>query len=997
MSEFTVDSFLLVRSPAYSYKNFNELFLRQVLGTDFFRASLFFASQTLYIELKKKDFDYDLFNEHVKLTLWKYLNRMCFRALPYGLFSSFSLAKWTSEQDDPLCFNGQGGLTAIPDFVSILDYINTLKVEDLPSIRYYTNNSMYDAAGELYFVSQAYAEQDKHVIVHLKVIPGLKKLLKFISQGQTKADILNYLIKQYGEDAGVEDYFNHLVQGQVIVSELIPNVTGLLYNERCLALLKEYPQLSLERLKTFSIPINDQNEALPALHIHIQELISRNDDSAPYSLYQREISGGLNNEVHPEFISLIKSLDKLTADRSEEVMKVFKESFKKKYDRREVPLMEVMDPGIGIGYENLTSAFDNHNDGFIDNLRKRKEPESKMKWGEVEKMIFKKWSSLSKTGLEKIIFTQEDIDLLPESKSLLPPGMSILYKNVDSELWIDQIGGVSGVGLGARFGVPNATIEKQLKNICEQEMSINNDYIFAEIAFSPANKTSNINQRGNFYSYEIPILTHSARPEENTIKLNDLVISMSNNTILLRSVKLNKYVIPRFSSAYNVQLTTIPAFRFLCDLQHQGIKFSLVFSLEQLFPGLNYYPRVQLGRAVLCPAKWKLDETEIKKIVAGHDKGFGEELHLPVYFSLSENDNFLVFKRDNKDDLDLFRKCIRNKKSITLKEYVVPDHADLYDIDRRPYASQHIACVVNQSKSYPSPQPMAGIIGDIKKLKVKRTFFLGDEWLYLKLYAHDSLMDSILIHTILPVVQKYKKNNPGFKWFFIRYNDPEHHIRLRVFIDRKLVHSLFTELNTQLRPFYHSGKISEALLDTYQRELERYSAELIDEIESLFYYDSEYILNTLKRNGSETRFKLNFAVHSVLLMVKCFIKDKKQRIDFFSEVLAGFSAEFNNGDKEITRKMDLKYRDFRSELLNNKQFSAHKNNKIHSRFNQLLAALNEKISNWKPVDRHNLIASLIHMRMNRIFESDPRAYEYLAYHFMKKHQAYLNYTTNDEF
>ena len=72
MSEFTVDSFLLVRSPAYSYENFNELFLQEVLKTDFFRASLFFASQTLYIELKKKDFDYDLFNEHVKLTLWKY-------------------------------------------------------------------------------------------------------------------------------------------------------------------------------------------------------------------------------------------------------------------------------------------------------------------------------------------------------------------------------------------------------------------------------------------------------------------------------------------------------------------------------------------------------------------------------------------------------------------------------------------------------------------------------------------------------------------------------------------------------------------------------------------------------------------------------------------------------------------------------------------------------------------------------------------------------------
>ncbi|MGY0037076.1 hypothetical protein [Pedobacter sp. NJ-S-72] len=161
-----------------------------------------------------------------------------------------------------------------------------------------------------------------------------------------------------------------------------------------------------------------------------------------------------------------------------------------------------------------------------------------------------------------------------------------------------------------------------------------------------------------------------------------------------------------------------------------------------------------------------MDEHKINKIVAGHYKDFGEELHLPKYFSLNESDNFLVFNRNNKVDLDMFIKCIRNKKSITLKEYVLPECADVHDMKGRPYASQHIVCVVNKSKSYPSPQPMGNVIGDIKKLKVKRTFVPGDEWLYIKLYAHYSLTDCILINVILPVLQKYKKNSPGFKCFF---------------------------------------------------------------------------------------------------------------------------------------------------------------------------------------------------------------------------------------
>ncbi|MBB5620537.1 thiopeptide-type bacteriocin biosynthesis protein [Pedobacter cryoconitis] len=995
MSEFIVDPFLLVRAPAYSYENFNESFLQQVLTTDFFRASLFFASQTLYIELKKKNFDYTQFNEQVKTTLWKYLNRMCFRPLPYGLFSSFSLAMWTSEQQSML-FSGRGQLTAIPDFVSVLDYVKTLKQEDLPFVKYHTNNSMYTVAGELYFVSQAYTEQANYVIVHLKVVPGLKELLKFISRGQRKDAILNYLIAKYGEDAGAEDYFKHLVNGQVIVSELMPNVTGMLYSERCSSLLKAYTQFDLNAIKTFSFGICNQNQALPELNTHLEEVIDRNENNAPYSLYQREISGGLSENVHPEFISLLKNLNKLTTDHNEGGMNKFKAAFVKKYDRREVALMEVMDPGVGIGYENLASAFDNQNDEFIEDLKKPVDSVRKVNWGETEIMLFEKWNNLSRSGSDKIMLSQEDINQLPESKSLLPPGMFILFKNVDHELWIDEIGGVSGIELGGRFGINDPAVNQKLKSICEQEMAINNDFIFAEIAFSPTSKASNIKQRAHFFPYEIPILTHSTRSEKETIRLNDLVISIVGNTILLRSIKLNRFIIPRLSSAYNVTLTGIPVFRFLCELQYQGVKTRLSFSLANLFPNLNYYPRVQLGNNVLSPATWIINQDKINKIVT-QDIDLVENLHLPAYFTLHERDNFLVFNKNNKDDLDMFRKCIRNKKSIIVKEYVFPENADLLDTEKQPYMSQCIACVVNKSKVYVTPRSKTDINRAIKKLGVKRTFFPGEQWLYLKLYAHDSLVDAILMNSILPVIQKYKNKNSGFKWFFIRYNDPEPHLRLRFFINENSVPDLLSELNSQLKPFYRSGKIAEVLVDTYQRELERYSVELIEEIESFFYRDSEYILSAFQSGGVRTRFKLNFAIHSVLLMVRCFIKDKKQRIAFFNIMLDGFAAEFNNRDKEAGRKMDLKYRNFQSELIDNEQFSILLNNKYYPDFNQILISLSEKLLNWKPEDKYSLIASLIHMHMNRTFESHPREYECLAYHFMKKHQAYLNYTTNDEF
>lgn len=134
MPDFTIDSFLLVRAPAYSYENFNLSFLQEVLKTDFFRASIFFASQTLYIELKKKDFDYDQFSPQAKITLWKYLNRMCFRSLPYGAFSSFSPAGWSSgKEEEGLRFGKLNELTVHLDYKILFNYINDLNAEEFHS------------------------------------------------------------------------------------------------------------------------------------------------------------------------------------------------------------------------------------------------------------------------------------------------------------------------------------------------------------------------------------------------------------------------------------------------------------------------------------------------------------------------------------------------------------------------------------------------------------------------------------------------------------------------------------------------------------------------------------------------------------------------------------------------------------------------------------------------------------------------------------------------
>lgn len=992
MRQLQIDAFLLVRSPAYSYQDFNEQYLKEVLKTDFFRASLFFASQTLYTELRKKDFDYDQFSPAARITLWKYLNRMCFRALPYGFFSSYSSAGWAANMEGKLCFSGEDELIVHPDFKVMLDFLSGLNTENFDQLRYYTNNSLYQSSRELRFISQAYSAQKKFAIVQVKVSAGLNKLLKYINTGRTKTEIINFLKNEYGEDAPLEEYFQGLLSAQVVVSALTPNVTGETFNERCLRLLENYPGIDLRSLRSFKFRLNSRGD-LSELNEHIHFLSDRNQENAGYSLYHRCLEGGLSRAVEQRLLALIRQMDRLVADSQADHMREFKKEFSQKYDQQEVPLMLVLDPGSGIGYENMASAFDAQNDDFIDGLRSKQEGEPAAKWGNLEKLIFKKWNALKTSGADKIVITEHDLAELPASSQPLPPGLFVLFRNIDQEIWIDGIGGVSGIELSARFSVTGSEMEASLKKICEQEMLINEDFVFAEIAYSPNDRTSNINQRGHYYPYEIPVLTHAVRPEHYNIKLSDLVISVRDNQVLLRSLKLNRYIIPRLSSAYNYKISSIPVFRFLCDLQYQGIKSNLSVSLTSLFPGMDYYPRLQVGEAVLCAATWIIKEEQIQRL-SMENGPLNPDLNLPERFKLLEGDNFLVFNQQDANDLSMFRKCIRNKKTITVTEYVSALQADLQDQQGKPYASQLIACVINQSKSY--HLPAGPVVQHPKqKLKVKRSFLPGEEWLYLKLYAHYSLTDEILLNFISPVLKKYKKDNPDFKWFFIRYLDPGHHLRLRFYTGNKPSHELLTDLIHKLQPWAREGKVSDVILDSYQRELEKYSVALMDDVESFFYRNSEFILSIFSSNELNTTFKLSFAVNSSLQILQYFISDKKERTDFLNESLQNMSAEFSR-DKEVVRKLDVRYRNFQQQLIENQKILAlQRNRKANREFRLMMNMLVLKLDSWNREARYNLLINLVHMHINRIFENTPREYEYLIYHFMRKHQAFLNYTTTD--
>src|SRR5574337_376788 len=131
---------------------------------------------------------------------------------------------------------------------------------------------------------------------------------------------------------------------------------------------------------------------------------------------------------------------------------------------------------------------------------------------------------------------------------------------------------------------------------------------------------------------------------------------------------------------------------------------------------------------------------------------------------------------------------------------------------------------------------------------ISRTFIPGTEWLFYKIYCGVPSTDKILLSAIQPLLIEARKNSLIDKAFFIRYADPDHHIRLRFRVKNDTgIGELMKLVNRHIEPWFKEGFIWKVMLDTYERELERYEPRLIECAESLFSIDSLLVQDAIKK------------------------------------------------------------------------------------------------------------------------------------------------------
>ena len=268
---------------------------------------------------------------------------------------------------------------------------------------------------------------------------------------------------------------------------------------------------------------------------------------------------------------------------------------------------------------------------------------------------------------------------------------------------------------------------------------------------------------------------------------------------------------------------------------------------------------------------------------------------------------------------------------------------------------------------------------------IKSVFYPGESWVYYKLYCSPRTADRFLSEILRPLINKLYHEELIEKWFFIRYRDPEHHVRLRLKkeasqnIDAILNHAL-----DALSHFLDYKLIYKIQLDGYIREMERYGEQTIDLCESIFQEDSELALTITSFCISDIQL-VAWTLDQIRHYVDCFKLSDQEAQLFYRSRRDAFFKEFNiSGKRKLAFRKKFEREKEAIDKFDSSNLSCHdlileKRKNIQALSGQVLSKL---ASNSKTLGKESLLGSLIHMSANRIYRDEQRMYEMICYDYM---------------
>lgn len=584
---------------------------------------------------------------------------------------------------------------------------------------------------------------------------------------------------------------------------------------------------------------------------------------------------------------------------------------------------------------------------------------------------------------------------------------------IDRGEWTAVLGGNLGSqSAGRTFGRFFDLLGEQsvdvLRELVAREEALLPNVIFAELSYQPWQaRAANVTTHPPLRAYEIALGITPSVPPERVITLDDLVIGVQNGRFYARSLRLKKHV--RACQSHMLNASSTPnVCRFLLEIANDGLPVLSPFDWGTMEVA-PFLPRLTMkvgpsASLVIALARWHLQAGMITPVGEGAEeirwlrglRDFRERWHVPRYVYLTWGDNRLLLDLDNPlmaVQLRAELKKLKDHAQLTLEE-VLPDfeHLWLHDAQDAGYFSEIVVPLLRTDRCDPATTAASPQRDDIFPKPsiplVERKCFPGEEWVYMKLYTSLSQQEALLAGPMHEIVHRLQEQELIDRWFFIRYADPEPHLRLRFHAkESEEVSAMLALVLPWSSRLARHGHIQRVVLDTYEREVERYGGpEAIDLVEQVFTMDSALISNVIAHQyvRSLTLDPLAVAVLTLDHFFTAWGYSVQQRVEWTHAVSEkyAFSKEYRSERKHYCdlfspqEELDLDLAEQRALLLK----LARPSEALLSELGTHVHQLAEKEKLW--VSERSLLRSLAHMHTNRLLGID-RTKEKQVYAFWR--------------
>jgi thiopeptide-type bacteriocin biosynthesis protein len=671
----------------------------------------------------------------------------------------------------------------------------------------------------------------------------------------------------------------------------------------------------------------------------------------------------------------------------------FRERFNERYGWSEVPLLEALDPEIGIGFgagpERRAPLVE---DVFVPAATRE------TAWGAREDWLLARLWELQRRNVDELLLSAHDIEELAGTATVrrpLPDELSCIaalaagspgdLRSGRFRVLIKEYGGPGRVGTLGRFCLADPGLREAVRSHLRAEEALDEEAIFAEIVHLPSEPHADLLARPPLREYEIDCLGPSGAPPVRQIPLSDLRLSVGREGhLVLRSERLDHRVVPRLTAAHNFEAFGAKPYRFLCKLQFQGTATGADFWGP--LAAMQHLPRVRSGRIVLERARWRLTEADVPAI-----QRWRAAAGAPRFVGLSEQDMELPVDLDNVLSVESLAQAVRSNGEALLVEWF-PQPGEL--CVHGPEGGFVHELLVPFVRARPVPRPRRTHRPPREAEEPRRPFAPGSEWLYARWFVNASAIDRVLLDVVGALVRRLREAGAIDRWFFMRSDDPVFHLRLRLHTVDTHGHAEAREaLRAAAEPLLGLGVVAHVELATYLRETGRYGGpEAFALAEEMFHADSDAVLELLPLirgdPSGEARWRLALqGMHALLVDLAL---DLDARLDLARDVRAALVRE-EAISADDAKRIGQRFRRERGDLAQ-LLMEPPGSEPVFA----ILEARSERVrplgDRLREVERNGLLtrplrevaASIAHMHLNRVVQARHREHELVIYDFLTR-------------